>query len=96
MAKVLASYEFKSFGSNGGSKLPWSEWADGKIRQLQRGEDFECKGVTVATMARSYAKKNGLKVKVSHKKGSDVVVLQFSKGSPEPTPAPATPKKKSK
>jgi hypothetical protein len=92
MAKILSSFEFRE--PVGKSTYDWKELADGKIRELTKGTDFNSKAQTVAMMARKYAKKNGLKVHVSAKKDGDTVVLQFYK--PDAASAPAAPRKRKK
>lgn len=86
MARILNDFEFRSTENR--QSHPWSVWADGKIRELVRGSDFNCKTTTVATQARGYAKKNGMKVRISAPKDSDNIVLQFIKVNAE-APAPA-------
>lgn len=87
MAKVLSSFEFPASVVKG--KYSWSEWADGKIREFKAGEDFTCQPGALVGMARSYAKKNGLTLRASAKKDSDVVVLQFVKAAPPAANKPA-------
>jgi hypothetical protein len=73
MATVLNSFEF-SRGRGRKSKYPWDEWADGQIRRLVQGEDFDVKLETIIQSAYHHAKKNGVKVKVTKDSDKSVVV----------------------
>ena len=79
MARVLDKFDFPTFGGGAKESHPWATWADGKIRQLKHGDDFNCKLQTICQQARNYGKKNGLKVRINAPKGGDVVTLQFLK-----------------
>lgn len=43
----------------------WTEWADGRPRVLERGKDFSCTATSFQSIARQYAKRNGLKVRTA-------------------------------
>jgi hypothetical protein len=77
--KILKEYAFHSFGAANGEKLPISEWADGKIRELTKGEDFNCTITTIQVKLRKYAKMNGMKVRISAKKDGVAAIVQFTK-----------------
>jgi len=79
MAKVLKDYQFHTgFGHGNGEVLPISDWADGKIRELTRGEDFQCSTITLQVKLRKYAKQQGLKVRISAKRDGDSAIVQFT------------------
>ncbi len=72
--KTLKSYEFKSSGSRNGRTYDWDKLMDGKIYQLEEGKDYECKQQTVLMMARTQAKKRGMRLRGTKVEGG--VVLQ--------------------
>jgi hypothetical protein len=74
MSKKLKEFEF---GSTRGDSHPWAR-VGGWVWQLTRGEDFTAKVTTMATQARGYAKKQGLKARLSVK-GEDTLIVQFYK-----------------
>jgi len=90
MARILNDFEFASSGTR--ESHPWNIWTDGKTRELKQGEDFQCKPTTICTMARGYAKKHSMKVRISFKKDSDRVVLQFFTPTQPPADKPAAKK----
>lgn len=76
MAKVLASWQPHT---PTGTRYPWHEWADGRIWELKRGEDFP-ESLTPRDFtknARAWARRNGRKVKARGSLGAGIVVLQF-------------------
>jgi hypothetical protein len=76
--QVLENFEFGSFGrGKRGPTYPWADWADGKIREFEQGKDFTSKPDSFASQARDWAKKNGMKVRISLPKGGTTVTLQF-------------------
>lgn len=44
-------------------KYDWSRWLDGKQWVLKRGNDFDCSPVSLTTLARTTARKQGKAVK---------------------------------
>ena len=57
--KTLKKYEFQAFGA-GRSDYDWDAILNGSTNQLTQGEDYTCKTVTFATLARSAARKRGM------------------------------------
>ena len=95
--KVLDKFDFPTFGSGSREQRDWELLLDGKIRELTKGTDYECKSQTLAMQARAAAKKRGLKVRASAKKDGDTVILQAYKPSANgPTAESVTPKGKGK
>ena len=71
----------------GKSKYPWTEWSDGKIRELKRGVDFKCENLRSAIGA--YATKAGLYAITRTRDGGKTIYVQFFSG-----PAPKKSAKK--
>jgi len=93
--KKLQSFEFKSFGDRAKSKHDWAALLSGEIIQMEEGTDFTCKTQTLMTLARSAAKKRGLKLRSTKVEGG-VVLQAYKDGEPEPEPTPPEEKKKSR
>ena len=60
---------------HGLEKYPWSEWMDGKPRQLKRGTDFSNSLVCFRNNAQQFAKRRGLKL-VTHIVDNDTIDIQ--------------------
>ncbi len=95
--KILPSYEFGSFGTSNGEVLPIADWADGRIRELTHGTDFNCSPITLSVKLRKFAKANGMRVRIAKAtKGSPIAVIQFIKDATPATAPAAAPKAKGK
>ena len=70
MAKVIKSFAFSSTRSN---NHPWRQWLDGRIWQLQHGEDFHCKVESFRTAAFVAARRHGIKIRTSVVEGGIVI-----------------------
>lgn len=59
----------------------WEDWADGRARVFVRGEDFSCEVQSFQSIARQYAKRNGLKVRTAQvgMTGPERVKIRFYK-----------------
>jgi hypothetical protein len=76
--KILQSYTFTK-SAIGARKHPWTEWLDGQIRELEP-KDFEGARVTsIATQARSQAKKRGMLVQINKVKATGGLVIRAFK-----------------
>ncbi len=84
MAKILKKFEFKSARETSHN---WPELFDGKIRELQGGEeakdgttpegvDFTCKLGTFAQMTRNQARRHYKNIKVSVDEEANTITLQ--------------------
>ncbi len=67
MPKVLNEFEFKARSGFGEKIYDWESLLDGQIYQMVKGEDYDCKTLTVQAMARNQAAKRGLGIRVSAK-----------------------------
>lgn len=72
MAKVLESFEFKRAGRE--AKYPWKEWLDGRVWQIERGEDFGPTAERMRIMVSRTAERFGVKVRTSV--SGDTVIFQ--------------------
>lgn len=58
-------------------KYPWDEWADGRIRELVKGEHFHCSFLGFRSSCQMHAVRNGL-VAAVRQISSTSVALQFT------------------
>lgn len=84
MAETLETFEFKgTSGVTSTQRYPWDMWADGKIRRVQQGVDFQLNTRDFARSVCRAARRRGLHAQ-TYRKG-DIVVFQML--SPETTHA---------
>ena len=74
MPKKLAAYDF----STSNSDRDWPKLMDGSPWAFVQGEDFDCKLESMASLARSAAKRHGRTVQVGIDRKTKTVVVQFS------------------
>lgn len=70
MSKILDDFDF---GAR--QPLPWGEWLDGRIWQLEHGVDYTIKPASLVATAYKRAAERGGKVRT--KRQGDTVVLQY-------------------
>lgn len=77
MAKELEVFpETRGRGKTGESKYPWDEWFNGKIWQLDAGEDFDIKMVSMKSIVSKTAKDRGVRVKTATVNDGKSLVIQ--------------------
>jgi hypothetical protein len=76
MAERLEVFDFPKHGRP--YKYEWKSWADGQPWKLVHGKDFTVGIETMRTNARSYAVKNGYKVKTAIVDDGTALVIQFA------------------
>lgn len=76
MAEALKSFDFPKHGRP--YKYQWKSWANGQPWKLVLGTDFSVSIETMRTNARSFAVKNGLKVKTAIVDDGNALVIQFT------------------
>ena len=61
------------------ARYPWTEWLDGNVWQLFKGEDFAAKPATIISNARGQAKRRGgsLRTRFASEDGRESVIMQF-------------------
>ena len=69
--KTLKNFEFDGASR---STYDWNMLLNGKIYEMESGVDFTCKSVAFVSLARSTAKKRGLKVQIANQKNGNVVI----------------------
>jgi hypothetical protein len=74
MASTLKSF---SFTRQSNAKFDWKKILDGQIWKLVRGEDFQCKPMTVRSLASKAAKLIGKRVHVSVEDDGSVIVQAY-------------------
>lgn len=62
MARILEDYSWTR-GKRRGPSYPWTEWFDGKTRELVKGDDFTCSLKSFRTTAYVAAKRAGVTVR---------------------------------
>lgn len=72
MAKVVQNFLFR-----GGIDIDFSQWADGQIWLLTKGEDFDCEPKQAVSKARNWAKANDKTVQTSIGADKSTVYVQF-------------------
>lgn len=58
MSRVVEAFPSKPW-----AKYPWDQWLDGRIHELQRGQDFDVLPQRVAHAAYNWAERKGLTVR---------------------------------
>lgn len=76
MAKELSEFPTTRGRRKGDSKYPWDEWFDGKIRQLDVGEDFDAKIESFRSTISGAAKDRGIRVRTATTNGGKSIVVQ--------------------
>lgn len=79
MAQVLQ--EWPSISRTRQSKYPWSEWTDGEIWQVRKGEDFTSDVKTFVQGLYAYAKRHDMKVEVRTDADNDIAAFRFIAGA---------------
>ena len=75
MAEQLSSFRFPTRGRP--HKYTWETWEDGTPWKLVKGVDFTVTTKTMQSNARTYAKKNNLKVHTAITDDGNALVVQF-------------------
>lgn len=76
--------QLDEFPIHGNTKTDWQRLLDGKVYELQSGEDFTCKPQSFRSLALGQARKRGGTVKTHIAKETGNIVVQFIKND-EPT-----------
>lgn len=89
--KTLKKFDFQAFGA-GRSDYDWDAILSGDVVQLTAGEDYSCKTVTFATLARSAARKRNMVLQTGkpQEEGVEGIVVKASPASEEQIAAWAT------
>jgi hypothetical protein len=74
MAKVI-EHQFRQSQPRKNERYPWTEWADGKTRELRQGEDFSRDPWVVYNAAKSYGQRRGLMLRGEVR--GDRLIIQF-------------------
>lgn len=64
MAEILEAFTHPKSTSIYVTGHPFDEWADGRVRRLTRGADFECSPLSMQRQLRRYAAANGVAVSI--------------------------------
>jgi len=83
MARILDSYTFASKGRQG--RYDWPSLLDGRIHELTKGDDFDCKPESVRNGARQAATAHGKGIRTAVT--GDTVVIQAFELPAEPVTA---------
>lgn len=78
MAKELQEFPETRGRAKGESQYPWETWFDGKIRQLEGGDDFTCKLSSFRSTVAKEAKARKVKIRTAIVNGGkDLVVAKI-------------------
>jgi hypothetical protein len=75
VAEKLDSYDFSQVRPGRQGVHKWSEWLDGSVWKLKRGEDFQSKPTSMRQQIKSAARDRGLEVDVDSPEDG-VLVMQ--------------------
>jgi len=76
--EVLKDFDWSKSGKTRRSKYPWDKWTDGQTYQVVRGEDYECKTISLIAALRWKANSLGMKLHTATDEDDKAVIFQFS------------------
>lgn len=78
--KTLETFDFGSAGVSRAS-YDWDTILDGNVHVMVKGEDFDCKPITLKSRARAVAQNMGVKVRTASDEDGNVVIQSYEAGA---------------
>lgn len=75
MAKVLTNYEWPASPETGRPpQYPWKKWADGEVRRLTHGVDFDCTIPGFKSNASTVCRRRGWQLRIAVEDSRHLVI----------------------